>query len=856
MIPLLLSIRNFMCYGTNVPDLNLENIHVACLSGNNGHGKTAILDSITWVLWGKSRTRTQEELVHQGQQSMTVEMEFSSQSQRYRVTRTLSISRSGANKTELNLSVLEDGNAISIMGDTIRDTEQKIIELIHMDYDTFISTSYLKQGDSNHFTKARPNERKKILAEVLDLTYYEKLELLAKDRSRELKSEISKNEMLYERDVETTKGKAALEATVAETTTEINLLSSQEKTIQKKSYEIRSKIGSLQQLSIEESELKETSKNSIKQIDDLEKQIQEWNKEINSLNKLTSRKEEINKRKNELDQATNMLQSSAEARTKVQALKLQHIEIESNISLEKRNIIHQLEQVKTKKNELDNSQELARNVQQNITELKSKLAPILHKLNTIDNDNPDLESITTTIGTLTEQNAVLKKTMEDTRNFHDMLEGHSSDCPLCKQPLSQSSEQLLQSQYETKGRESRRKFDQNIKEISKLKSQHELKTSAIATQLATLSENKTRYERDIAINENELSKLQKSATEIPENNATIQRLTNVLENNLYAENAQIESKKLTESISEIAFNENYHFELESKIKTLTPFLGLYGQLEQAESRTLSLRRIKESQEKVLDTTRVINEKANKRLSVIDEDIKSLPTLESEWAVISKKIENYRGKLQSLLTQREHAQYQLKTIVSLEPKLTDLQTKLTQQKEDLLIYDELTAAFGKNGVQALMIERAVPIIEETANDLLSKLTNNKMTLELELQEGRVDRLTGLPSEELVINISDDTGTRSYESFSGGETFRIDFAIRIALSKLLATRSGAPLPILFIDEGFGSQDSEGQERLTEAIQSIQNQFDKIIVITHIDQMKENFEERIEVVKEATGSTFSLV
>ena len=517
---------------------------------------------------------------------------------------------------------------------------------------------------------------------------------------------------------------------------------------------------------------------------------------------------------------------------------------------------HQLEQVKAKKNELDNSQELARNVQQNITELKSKLAPILHKLNTIDNDNPDLESITTTIGTLTEQNAVLKKTMEDTRNFHDMLEGHSSDCPLCKQPLSQSSEQLLQSQYETKGRESRRKFDQNIKEISKLKSQHELKQSAIATQLATLSENKTRYERDIAINENELLKLQKFAIEIPENNATIQRLTNVLENNLYAESAQIEFKKLTENISEIAFNENYHLELESKIKTLTPFLGLYGQLEQAENRILSLRRIKESQEKVLDTTRVLNEKSNKRLSLIAEDIKSLPTLESEWAVISKKIEKYRGKLQNLLTQREHAQYQLKTIVSLEPKLTDLQTKLTQQKEDLLIYDELTAAFGKNGVQALMIERAVPLIEENTNDLLSKLTNNKMTLELELQEGRVDRLTGLPSEELVINISDDTGTRSYESFSGGETFRIDFAIRIALSKLLATRSGAPLPILFIDEGFGSQDSEGQERLTEAIQSIQNQFDKIIVITHIDQMKENFEERIEVVKEATGSTFSLV
>ena len=411
-----------MCYGTNVPDLNLENIHVACLSGNNGHGKTAILDSITWVLWGKSRTRTQEELVHQGQQSMTVEMEFSSQSQRYRVTRTLSISKSGSNKTELNLSVLENGNAISIMGDTIRDTEQKIIELIHMDYDTFISTSYLKQGDSNHFTNARPNERKKILAEVLDLAYYEKLEVLAKERSRELKSEISKNEMLYEKDMETTKDKATFENTVAETNAEINLLSSEEKNTEKKSYEIHSKIGSLQQLSKEESELEKHSKNTIKQIYDLEKQVQEWDDEINSLHELTSRKEEIIKRKNELDQATNMLQLSTESRTKVQALKLQQIELKSNISLEKRNIVHQLEQVETKKIDLDKSKELAGRIQRNITELKRKLAPILRDLNSMDIDNPELESITATIGTLTEKNAVLKKNMEDTRNFHDMLE--------------------------------------------------------------------------------------------------------------------------------------------------------------------------------------------------------------------------------------------------------------------------------------------------------------------------------------------------------------------------------------------------------------------------------------------------
>ncbi|MDP6402484.1 MAG: SbcC/MukB-like Walker B domain-containing protein, partial [SAR202 cluster bacterium] len=111
------------------------------------------------------------------------------------------------------------------------------------------------------------------------------------------------------------------------------------------------------------------------------------------------------------------------------------------------------------------------------------------------------------------------------------------------------------------------------------------------------------------------------------------------------------------------------------------------------------------------------------------------------------------------------------------------------------------------------------------------------------------------ETLEIKVADVLGTRSYETFSGGEAFRINFALRIALSKLLAQRSGAPLPILFIDEGFGSQDAAGQERLTQAIQSIQDDFQKIIVITHIEQIKEAFPVRIEVTKTGSGSTFTV-
>ena len=205
--------------------------------------------------------------------------------------------------------------------------------------------------------------------------------------------------------------------------------------------------------------------------------------------------------------------------------------------------------------------------------------------------------------------------------------------------------------------------------------------------------------------------------------------------------------------------------------------------------------------------------------------------------------------------REKARYQIEEILKSEENIKSTELEISKANKEIQLYDELASAFGRNGIQALMIERAVPMLEDVANELLARLSDNKMVINLELKEGRIDRATGLPSEALEITISDEQGSRSYETFSGGETFRIDFAIRISMSKLLATRSGAPLPILFIDEGFGSQDSIGQERLIEVIQSISEDFEKIMVITHVDSMKENFNQQIEIAKTESGSTFTL-
>ncbi|MDD9994243.1 MAG: SMC family ATPase, partial [Dehalococcoidia bacterium] len=167
MIPLRLSVRNFMCY-REPPILDLESIQIACLCGPNGHGKSALLDAITWALWGETRARTQDELIHQGQTDMSVELDFSARDSLYRVCRRHSRKRGRQGATILELQVQSNGQMVPITGNSVRETEAAIRGLIHMDYETFVNTAFLLQGRADMFTAATPSKRKQLLAEVLD----------------------------------------------------------------------------------------------------------------------------------------------------------------------------------------------------------------------------------------------------------------------------------------------------------------------------------------------------------------------------------------------------------------------------------------------------------------------------------------------------------------------------------------------------------------------------------------------------------------------------------------------------------------------------------------------------------------
>jgi exonuclease SbcC len=198
-----------------------------------------------------------------------------------------------------------------------------------------------------------------------------------------------------------------------------------------------------------------------------------------------------------------------------------------------------------------------------------------------------------------------------------------------------------------------------------------------------------------------------------------------------------------------------------------------------------------------------------------------------------------------------AQQRVLVLDDLKERRQTYQSQREDLSQQVMRYKQLERAFGKDGVPALLIEQALPQIENRANNILERLSGGTMTVRFVTQAEYKDHRREDLRETLDIQISDSAGVRDYEMYSGGEAFRVNFAIRLALAEVLAQRAGARLQTLVIDEGFGSQDALGRQRLVEAINLIRQDFAKILVITHIDELKDVFPVRIEVTKTSQGS-----
>jgi len=707
MIPVKLALKNFMCYRDNVPQLYFDSFHVACLCGDNGNGKSALLDAITWALWGKARAKSDDDLIHMGEREMEVEFEFDVGQNRYRILRKRtkgSLKRPG--QPLLDLQVETAQGFFPIPGNTIGETQQKIIEILRMDYQTFINSALLLQGRADEFSMKRPGERKEVLANILDLSMYDELERLARDYRKE--KEIQQQSCVADltRIEQELEQKGRYETELKETQAAISTISG----------DLEKQEAALTKLR----QSREALKSKEEQYKDIEKQIEQLSRQI------TDQNNRIKYHSDKIEKYEKVLSGYDEESGKIRT---------------------QLDELTKREQELTKMREQA-----------GELSNRIHHLN-ISNEQ-------------------LMNEMKDLENKINMLNRGEAECPLCGTELGVEGRERIIANYKGQGKEKGDVYRANSSDMQR--------------------------------KEGELKNLKQAASK--------------LEGSITSERSQCERQA---------------GDLERACK-------------EAESSLPQEREALSQAQKALGDLRVTLQESTEKNKLILAEIQDMPRLEGEFNQAEKAFRELKDQERSYRDRLVEIQTSLRRCTELESERQQHIKDMQLVAEEKGIYEELALAFSKKGIQAMIIDSALPEIEAEANRLLGRMTDNRMHLKIESQR---DTKKGDTVETLDIKISDELGTRNYEMFSGGETFRVNFALRIALSKLLAKRAGAPLPTLIVDEGFGTQDSTGRGKLVEAINSIQDDFEKILVITHIEELKEAFEIRIEVTKTEEGSTFSL-
>lgn len=848
MLPIRLEIKNFLAYRSPDP-LVFEGIHLACLTGSNGAGKSSLLDAITWALWGKARARRDEELVHLGQHDMYVQLDFIQDGAHYRVIRRRTRKTSGQGTLDL-LSVAEDGALTTLSGVGIRVTEAKIQEIVRLDYDTFVNSAFIQQGKADAFTTKTAKERKEILARILGLSRWENYETLVKDELKTLSATIQEKQYsIQEIDTdlarETQLRIQLQDAQRAQKEAEHALQEAEVRLAEVEFAPTEYRNATEQKVEIER-RLKtfEQDRNQVfQEIAHQEARIAQFQAVIDQQQQIADGFEQLQKaRENDHALGDKLMQ--------LQTLEERRHQLERDIATERASLESEIAQKNTQIRSLEKTVQNARQDEY------ASLLNIIDGLGALQAERLELEThinvMKTEQGALDAENKTLRHEMADIKERMNQLAAvEGTLCPLCGQPLDEHAQARLHEELLKDGTQRGDQFRINQGRQATLKT--ELETAQARLQVVDGHLNEIREkQQQAAVLKKAIEQANQSALEVTELQAEVTALSEQLAHQLYALPLFAQLDALNEDRESLGYDRVAHDDARDG---LSKYRNFEAQQKELEIALVTLPEVQKTRDNHL-------ERQGRLDNAIQEEREHLATSESRIAELKVLATEQQTRYQEVNRLRSAERQASERLISANQELGALD-KQRERKENLLqqlkdtktqqsLYDELRVAFGKNGIPAMMIETAIPELESGANRLLGKMTDGRMQLALTTQR---EKVSGGMAETLDIQIADELGTRSYDLFSGGEAFRINFALRIALSQMLARRAGAHLRTLFIDEGFGTQDADGRDKLIEAINVIQDDFDLILVITHIEDLRDSFPVHIQIDKTREGSSIQI-
>jgi exonuclease SbcC len=317
-----------------------------------------------------------------------------------------------------------------------------------------------------------------------------------------------------------------------------------------------------------------------------------------------------------------------------------------------------------------------------------------------------------------------------------------------------------------------------------------------------------------------------------------------------------EGQRFDRQLAEVGYNLEQHNAIRKALRQAQPWQLRYQEFHQAQQQYPQLQQRLQELAQTMQVRFHDLQTVTQNCQELIHALERTPDLVPQIQTLEQQIQKQRHQLDEQLSRLGRLQQQQQQLETLHQQQSEVSAQLKKARQQSRVYHELAQAFGKNGIQALMIENVLPQLEATTNQILARLSANQLHVQFVTHRNRKSKTPNAKSmETLDILISDANGTRPYETYSGGEAFRVNFAIRLALARLLSQRSGTALQMLIVDEGFGTQDQEGCDRLIAAINAIASEFACILTITHMPYFREAFQARIEVTKTQEGSKLML-
>jgi len=715
----------------------------------------------------------------------------------------------------------------------------------------------LLQGEADQFTQQNPAARKRILSQILGLEIWEKYRNRALQKRRTAEKELNQldgriseiiaelgeedERLKYLGDLEEDLSRAQKERKKAEIQlsdlqTLVSSLKEQEKFVSDLANQVESKEKAIAQTKKKIDQRiseKETHENTLLQADSIQKAFKDWEEAQKSLADWEIVAEKY--RESEIKRQEPLLKIAAE--------KARLLQISNSLENHFKDLQADLEKIPQLKIKLK--------------EEKEKIKKNEADLDTREQKKKSLEEARQEQADAKAENPRLYKEMKDLeKRIAELEKTEGVLCPLCGQELSPDERESLVKNLREEGKDLGDRYRQNqstLKEADQVVKDLQLQITELSLAEKTLR--KLKQETDQI--KNQISGLEKEHNNWKKTQKKeLDKILKTLADETYADEARQELLVINQNLKDIGYDASEH-----------------DRVREISSQGVAIQEKKAGLDKAEAALKPLNREIEDLKSQLELDENQIKTLTNNLKEASLSLEKAQetipdpriaedllieNKEQEKILERKvgAAQQKVAVLEKQKQRQRELENKRHEISQRVKQYRQLEAAFGKDGVPALLIEQALPNIETKANQILDKLSGGSMSIRfLTLREYKDTKREDL-RETLEIQIRDQSGFRDYELYSGGESFRINFAIRLALSHVLAQRAGARLQTLVVDEGFGSQDAIGRQRLIEAINMVQDDFEKILVITHVEQIKEAFATQLLVEKTPQGSRVTLV